>query len=185
MQPVKFLWGLRGMFYKLYWGKFGKISYIGKPTFIEGARNIYVGDRTRIFPGIRLQAIEGGVIRIGNNCAIGQCAHVVAMGEELVIGSDCAISQYSIILNVDHNIEDINKSVMDSGHIVKTTKIGDGCFIGHGAVICAGTILGKHCIVGANAVVKGKYPDYCILGGVPAKVIKKYNLETEEWERIK
>lgn len=183
MQPVKYFWAMRAMFYSTYWGKFGKKSYIGKPTFIEGCRHIYIGERTRIFPGIRLQALGDGSIEIGDNVAIGQYAHIVAMDQKLSIGSDCAISQYSIILNVDHVISDIEHSVMDSGHVVKETKIGDGCFIGHGAVICAGTVLGKHCIVGANAVVKGHYPDYCILAGVPAKVIKRYNKETQKWER--
>lgn len=184
MQPVKYLWAIRAILYKPFFKRIGFKSYMGKPIFIEGTKSIEIGSRTRIFPGVRLQAIEGGAIEIGDNVAMGQCVHIVAQSEKIYIGSDCAISQYSIISNVDHVIDDLTKSVMDSGYNIKTTIIGDGCFIGHCAVISPGTVLGKHCIVGANAVVKGHFPDYCIIAGVPAKVIRKYNFETNCWEKV-
>lgn len=47
-----------------------------------------------------------------------------------------------------------------------------------------GVKLGKHCVVGTNAVVmKGQYPDYCVLVGNPAKIIKKYDFNKLEWVR--
>jgi acetyltransferase-like isoleucine patch superfamily enzyme len=54
-----------------------------------------------------------------------------------------------------------------------------------GSAIMAGTRLGKQCIVGANSVVKGEFPDYCVIVGAPAKIVKKYNFETQEWEKVK
>ena len=68
---------------------------------------------------------------------------------------------------------------------VKETRIGENCFIGMGAAIMAGTILGKQCVVGANSVVRGNFPDYCVIVGSPAKIVKKYNPETHVWEKIK
>lgn len=68
--------------------------------------------------------------------------------------------------------------------ITKRTEIGENCFIGFGAAIQAGTVLGKQCIVGTNAVVRGEFPDYSVIVGAPAKVVKQYNKETGEWERI-
>ena len=47
----------------------------------------------------------------------------------------------------------------------------------------AGTTLGKQCIVGANSVVKGNYPDYCVIVGAPAKIVKKYNMERCIWQK--
>lgn len=184
MQPIKYVWAIRALVYKAFFGHVGNLSYIGKPCFIEGRKNIRIGNKTRIFPGVRLQAIGCGSIEIGDNVAMGQCVHIVSQDSKLVIGSNCAISQYSIISNVDHVIDNIDKSVMDSGYIIKETKIGDGCFVGHCAVISPGTILGKHCIVGANAVVKGIFPDYCIIAGVPGRIIKRFNLETHQWEKV-
>ncbi|WP_265348157.1 DapH/DapD/GlmU-related protein, partial [Enterobacter cloacae] len=63
----------------------------------------------------------------------------------------------------------------------KRTTIGENCFIGAGAKILAGTTLGKQCIVGANSVVKGDFPDYCVISGIPAKIIKKYDVESKRW----
>lgn len=68
--------------------------------------------------------------------------------------------------------------------LFKETIIGENCFIGFGASIQAGTVLGKKCIVGTNAVVHGTYPDYSVIVGVPAKSIKRYNEETGDWEKI-
>ena len=52
-----------------------------------------------------------------------------------------------------------------------------------GVAIQAGTILGKHCIVGTNSVVRGIYPDFCVLVGSPASIVKRYNIKTKKWEK--
>ena len=72
---------------------------------------------------------------------------------------------------------------MEQKHIISETKIGENCFIGYGAVIQAGTILGKQCIVGANAVVRGHFPDYCVMVGVPAKIVKRYDEKSGVWKK--
>jgi acetyltransferase-like isoleucine patch superfamily enzyme len=51
-------------------------------------------------------------------------------------------------------------------------------------VIQAGTILGEQCIVGAGAIVKGKFDDFSVIVGNPAKVIKQYDKKTKQWIRI-
>ena len=62
--------------------------------------------------------------------------------------------------------------------------IGDDTWIGTNVVI-AGTIkIGKHCVIGANAVVTHNVPDYCVVVGNPARIIKKYNTESNQWERV-
>lgn len=50
-------------------------------------------------------------------------------------------------------------------------------------MILPGTKLGNHCIVGANAVVRGFYSDNCVIAGNPACVIKKYDLESKSWKK--
>ena len=67
--------------------------------------------------------------------------------------------------------------------ILKKTEIGENCFLGYGAVIQPGTVLGKQCIVGSNAVVSGTFEDYSVIVGAPARVVKRYNFETEKWEK--
>ncbi len=184
MHPVKFVWGIRAILYKPFFDRIGNPTYIGRPCFIEGCKNIEIGNRVRIFPGIRMEAIGQGKIVIGNNTAIEQNVHITSSGGVLSIGNNVTILANTFITNLDHGYTDISKSILEQGVIEKETLIDDGCFVGYGAAIQAGTKLGKHCIVGAGAVVRGEYPDYCVIVGNPAHVIKKYNFETKKWERI-
>ncbi len=184
LHPCKYLWAARAALYKPFFAHIGSLTYIGRPCFIEGRKRISIGARTRIFPGIRMEAIGTGSIEIGNNCAIEQNVHIISLGSALRIGDDVTISANAFLTNLDHRYEDITKSVMDQGYIQRETEIGEGCFIGYGAAIQAGTKLGKHCVVGTNAVVRGTFPDYCVLVGAPARVVKRYNGETRQWERV-
>lgn len=183
INPKKFIWGLRALIYSFVFNKIGNLTYIGKPCYIEGCKNITIGGRTRIFPGIRMEAIDKGKILIGDNCAIEQNVHIISKGSNLLIESDTTISANVFISNVDHDYCDVSISVMQQDFLEKKTQIGVGCFIGYGAVILPGTILGKHCVVGSNAVVRGIFPDYCVIAGVPAKVVKFFDLESKKWEK--
>lgn len=183
MNPVKYFWAARAIVYKLIFKRFGNISYMGKPVFVEGGKNISVGNRVRIFPGLRIQTLERGNIIIGDNVCIEQNVHIISAKDNLFIGSDVVISANVFISNCDHDYKDIEKSVIEQPNIVKTTQIGEGSFIGYGSVIMPGTVLGKHCIVGANSVTKGKFPDYSVIAGTPAKIIKIYNKGEKLWAR--
>lgn len=185
MQIQKLFWAVRGIIYKASFGKFGNISYIGKPTSLLGRKHFFIGDRVRIQPGIRMEASNNGSIVVRNNTSIGQNVHITADKEELEIGENTTILGNSFITNIDHDYQKINVHIMEQERIVKTTKIGENCFIGFGACIQAGTILGKQCIVGANAVVRGSFPDYSVVVGAPARIVKQYDPITKRWEKVK
>ena len=53
------------------------------------------------------------------------------------------------------------------------TQLGDDCYVGPGAKLIGGIILGDGCVVGANAVVTKSFPAGSVLAGVPARVIRK------------
>lgn len=55
--------------------------------------------------------------------------------------------------------------------------VGENCWIGTGAVILGGVTLGDNVTVAAGAVVTKSFPGKCLIGGVPARVIKKFNAE--------
>jgi acetyltransferase-like isoleucine patch superfamily enzyme len=44
--------------------------------------------------------------------------------------------------------------------------------------------VGKNSVIAANSVVTREIPDYCVAGGTPAKVLKKYNFESGVWESV-
>lgn len=62
--------------------------------------------------------------------------------------------------------------------------IDDGTWLGTNVVIVGNVHVGKHCVIGANSVVTKDIPDYSVAAGIPAKVIKRYDFEKEEWVRV-
>ncbi|UWZ93081.1 acyltransferase [[Pasteurella] aerogenes] len=180
----KFLWFIRGIIYKPFLGAFGFLSYIGSPILILGRRKIFIGNKVRIFPNARMESHNDGRIIIGDNTSIAQGIHIISAGEGIVeIKRDTTFSANVFITNIDHSYQKIGVHILEQEGVVKNTVIGENCFIGYGAVIQAGTILGKQCIVGSNAVVRGIFPDYCVIVGVPAKIIKRYDANTESWRK--
>lgn len=158
-------------------------SYIGKPIFLSGISKVSFGKKVRIFPGLRLEAIgKNAEVIIRDDVAIAQNVHITS-GGKLLIEKSVTILANVFITNIDHPYENIELAPSKQEFVIKETIIGENCFIGIGASIQAGTILGRHCIVGTNAVVRGVFPDYCVIAGIPAKVIKKYNFETCKWEK--
>ena len=62
--------------------------------------------------------------------------------------------------------------------------IGDNCYIAPGAKIIKPVHIGNNVMIGANAVVTKDIPDDCVVAGIPAKIIKRYNHETKQWVRV-
>ena len=57
----------------------------------------------------------------------------------------------------------------------RSVSIGDGSWLGAGVVVLPGSQIGKHVVVGANSVVTGHLPDFCVAVGSPARVINQYS----------
>ncbi len=181
----KVFWILRGLAYKPFFGKFGFPSYIGKPIFIGNFKRIFIGKRVRIFPGARIEVVDkNSSIVFEDNISIGQNLHIISGGgQELRIGENTTFSANVFVTNIDHQYDEINKHILEQPLVSSKTHIGENCFIGYGAVIQAGTILGKQCIVGANAVVRGHLPPYCVIVGVPARIVKRYDEKSGVWKK--
>ncbi|MEN8412018.1 DapH/DapD/GlmU-related protein [Acinetobacter bereziniae] len=181
---IKLIWILRAVIYKPFFGRFGFISYLGKPVYIKGSKRIFIGKKVRIFPNVRLEVHgAGSKITIGDNVGIAQNVHITS-GSNLTIGKNSTILANVFITNIDHDYTELNVPILEQRNIIKETSIGENCFIGIGAAIQAGTILGKQCVVGTNSVVRGVFPDYCVIVGNPAKIIKRFNFDTQKWEKI-
>lgn len=179
----KIFWIIRGLVYKPFLGKFGFPSYIGKPIYINNFKQIFIGNKVRIYPSSRIECIgKDAKIIIHDNVSIGHNLHMTA-GTVLEISENCTISSNVVITDIRHGYREIDKHIMEQPLSIKKTFIGKNCFIGTSAVLDAGTVLGKQCIVGANTVLSGKYPDYCVIVGIPAKIIKRYDEKTKLWGR--
>jgi len=165
-------------FYKLFFGKIGSGSLIVKPELISNPSHVFIGKSTIIHSNARILCItnyRGKIfnpqLKIGDGVKIQQDVHI-SCAEKIEIGNNVAIAQHVGIFDIEHDFSDTSRPIYEQALITKPISIGENSFIGIGAVIMKGSKIGKNCIVGANAVVKGEFPDYCVIAGVPAKIIK-------------
>lgn len=159
--------------------RFGKNSFIGPGydwLFVQ-LKGISTGKQVLIGQNAWLQTLQDGKIYIGDNTNIGRNAVISAI-DEISIGKNCLISYNVSLFDHDHNTNQA-ESPMESGlSQAKKTIIGDNCFIGAHSFILKGVSLGKNCVVGANSVVTQPFPDYSLIAGSPAKLIRSLNTES-------
>lgn len=125
----------------------------GKNINIEHAANFGTGAGIKIgdYSGLGIRCQVRGPLTIGNN---------VMMGPDV------------IILTNSHIFDRTDVTIRAQGGGVNPVSIGDDVLIGTRAIIMPGVNIGNGVIIGAGAVVTKNVPDYAIVGGVPAKIIK-------------
>lgn len=112
-------------------------------------------------------------IKIGNNVGISGATIYARKGID--IGDNTLVGGNVKILDNDFHPIDAEARNADIKEKIcaKPIKIGKNCFIGCNSIILKGTVLGDNCVVGAGAVVSGKFEDNCVIAGNPAKIVKK------------
>lgn len=121
---------------------------------------------------IRYQRIRG--VKIGNNCHISPYVLLDLLHPELIkIEDNVTISSNSMIFA--HINPTANKFLKTHGYprTIKPVVIKKGAVISVGCIIIAGVTIGENSIVGAGSVVTQDVPDYCVVVGNPARVVKK------------
>jgi acetyltransferase-like isoleucine patch superfamily enzyme len=130
---------------------FGKNRFAYWPTssssIVVNPQNIYAGIETSpgLMPGCYIQAIG-----------------------ELYIGDYTQIAANVGIITANHDTQDNRQ------HVVEKVKIGKYCWLGMGSIILPGVELGDFTVVGAGSIVTRSFPEgYCVVGGNPARLIRK------------
>jgi acetyltransferase-like isoleucine patch superfamily enzyme len=164
------------LFNRPFYKYLGFKSWIIKPLRIDGARYISVGEKTVIqkytwlFAG-SFDEYEPELI-IESGCIIGNFNHIVSV-RRVHIGKNVLTASGVYISDNVHNYENTDIPIMHQGVSFKgEVSIGDGSWIGENACII-GAKIGKNCVIGANAVVTRDVPDYCVVVGIPARVVRK------------
>jgi len=172
--------------------KFGKNSIIKFPFRIWNKDKIEIGDDVFIaencFFAVSLtfksqkfnpKVKIGNNVRIGGNFILG-CINSVIIEDNVIFADRVFVSDHI------HDYENVRIPILrqelksKGGILIKS-----GSFIGVNAVIMPGVTVGRNSVVGASSVVTKSVPDYAVVAGNPAKIIKQYNRKNKAWENIR
>lgn len=132
-------------------------------------RRFVLGRRSVVESFCCINNAVGDVI-IGDNTRIG--LHTTVIGP-VEIGSNVNLAQGIVVTALNHNFTDCTKRIDEQGVSTAKVTIGNDVWIGANATVLPGVTIGNHCVVAAGAVVTKDVPPYSLVGGVPAKILKK------------
>ena len=118
-------------------------------------------------------ALFSDKVSLGDYSGIGINAHISGT---CTIGSHVMMGPNVTIVTRNHKHDDLNQPMMFQGfEEEQPVVIGNDVWIGERVMIMPGVHIGNGCILAAGAVVTRDVPDYAVVGGVPAKIIKMRN----------
>lgn len=190
-------WGMLRMMIYLARTKifFMRARLIRFPIEIRGKKYIDFGINLTTGKGCRIEAYpfysKRMILEFGNDIEINDYVHIagissVHIGNNVLIASKVYISdiQHGSYSGLDfiHSSPDIRPN--DRPLSAKPIFIEDNVWLGESVSVMPGVLIGKGTIVGANSVVSKSLPPNVIAVGSPAKPIKKFNFDTQKWEKI-
>jgi acetyltransferase-like isoleucine patch superfamily enzyme len=198
---------LRGLFYRLILRMDGWVA-IENGVRLRFAGNIRLGHGVYLDQGSYLHATPGGIdigpgtivmhgavlhvynfrnipqarIRIGRDSLVGEYTVIRGQGG-VEIGDRVYTSPFTQIIAVNHVFDDPERPFVEQGITAQGIVIEDDVWLGSGAVITDGVRVGRGAVVAAGAVVTQDVPPHTVVGGVPARVLKK--IEKGDSDRTK
>jgi acetyltransferase-like isoleucine patch superfamily enzyme len=128
------------------------------------------GENVSIHPNVFLFNIDQ--ISFGNNVSIHPMCYIDGAGQ-ISIGNDVSIAHNTSVLSTNHTWENKEIAIKYNKEIFSSVAIKDDVWIGCGCKILAGVTIGRHCVVAAGAVLNKDVYSNTVVGGVPAKELKR------------
>ena len=143
--------------------------------------NVKIGDNTKLASEVKLFGSEDNILEVGEGCYFGMNCFIEGYNAKVIIGDFVSFSpMVTIISGSGPNASELMQRIYP---ITKgPVNIGDHCWIGGNSVITPNVSIGKFCIVGSNSFVNKSFPDYSVIGGTPAKLIR--TLSDSEKEKL-
>ena len=133
--------------------------------------NSYFGINCKIY------ASELSNVKIGLNASINSNVMINARGKgRIFIGNNVLIGPNVVLRSNNHTFKSTKIPIISQGMTEGEIIIGNDVWIGSNAVILPNCNIGDGAIIGAGAVVTSNIEPYTIVGGIPAKFIKKREL---------
>lgn len=138
--------------------------------FLGRGAEVHVGNNVLLERKVRFSLGDNARVYVGDNTYLSDFANVLAL-KEIYIGRDCAISWH--VLFMDTSSHPFGITGENPTTRIAPIRVEDHVWIGCRAVILKGVTIGKGAIVANNAVVTRDVPPATLVGGNPARVIKK------------
>lgn len=155
--------------------------------------NVLLRGAAEIDAGTTVNNVDlGDGVKIAKRCSIfGSSEHILKIGEKSYIGMNTLINGFNAPVTIGKNVSIAqNVNIMsDSGPNAslalqkiypiqaQPVSIGDDCWIGASVIIMPGVKLGRFCVVAAQSFVTESFQDYSVIGGTPAKLLKKVEVD--------
>jgi acetyltransferase-like isoleucine patch superfamily enzyme len=142
---------------------------------IRIGRSTIIGPYTSLTAGMAVgqELLSDRMVKIGDRCLIGRGSHIVGHWS-IEIGDDIQTGPYVYITDQNHSYLDPDTPIGWQTPVEAAVRIGSGCWLGANVVVLPGSNIGDHVAVAAGAVVRGEIPDHCVVAGVPARIIRRY-----------
>ncbi|HSX09839.1 MAG TPA: acyltransferase [Candidatus Saccharimonadales bacterium] len=149
------------------------VSLRGGNYFFQSTKgSIVIKDHVELGYGVKLFTGAKGKIVIEKNVSIYDNTYI-DVHTTLSIGENTLIAPFSYIIDYDHKVEKVKERIKKNVYTEKEIKIGKNVWVGAHAIILKGVTIGDNAVVGAGAVVTKDVPPFTVVGGSPARVIKK------------
>ncbi|EXJ09152.1 acyltransferase [Nitrincola nitratireducens] len=138
---------------------------------ISLGNNVTIGDFSRLIVTSDISNLGSHII-IHDNVGIGEFSRIGGSGG-VTIHSDTIIGQYLSCHPENHNFSNPNILIRHQGTTRSEIIIGKNCWIGAKVTVTAGVTIGDNCVIAAGSVVTSSFEENSLIGGVPAKLIRK------------
>ena len=157
---------------------------IRNPQYISIGAGVHLRPYTWIYaiPGVSEKSDKfHPSIEIGDGSSIGRFCHITATNHVL-LEPEILVAEGVFISDNFHGYQDIETPIIRQPMVsLGPVIIGRGTWIGNGAIITGKLRVGKNCVIGANAFVNKDVPDYCVVAGIPAVILKRYDPAAKQW----
>jgi acetyltransferase-like isoleucine patch superfamily enzyme len=143
---------------------------VGPGVVLHHPETMEFGDDVSIASHATIQGRFDGTCKIGNKVWIGPNSYFDA--RNLVIEDYAGIGPGVKVLGSAHTGEPLDVPIITTNLLIRPVVIGFGADVGTGSVILPGIRLGAHSMIGAGAVVTHDVPDYAVVAGVPARILR-------------
>ena len=145
----------RGLMKQMF-GSVGENVWINQPLMLTVGTTVTIGEGSYINAGLTL--IDDTTITIGKGCLFGTNVTLCTTGHPIDPEKRAEGTMYSFPIT-----------------------IGDGAWIGAGAIVLPGVTIGKYAVIGAGSVVTKDIPDYTVAVGNPCRPMRKINEHDKEY----